>query len=219
MTSKILLTGFAPFEQQRINPSWLAVQQCQQTWPYPAIELHILELPVSFKNAFAPLAQAIRELKPDVVLAVGQAGGRAAPGLEQVAINLMQARIADNDGYQPQQRPVLEGQPTAYFTTLPLASMLHAAHAAEHPLTVSYTAGTFVCNALFYQLMNFCETLGDAAPRAGFLHIPYAPTQVLTGQAPSMAIAEIVALLQCILPVAFEASSATPLQPNMGALD
>ena len=170
---QVLLTGFAPFGGESVNPSWEAVQALHNE----VIAGHRIRtrcLPVAFGEAVDELHRAIRTSRPALVLCVGQAGGRASMSLERVAINVDDARIPDNAGAQPIDRPVVDGAPAAYFTDLPIKAMLAALREAKIPVEVSQTAGTFVCNHVFYGLMH---ALRRRATRGGFIHIPYSPEQ------------------------------------------
>ena len=170
---QVLLTGFAPFGGETINPSWQAVSALEGE----VIAGHRIRtrcLPVEFGGAIDALHRAIRSTRPALVLCVGQAGGRAAMGLERVAINVDDARIPDNAGARPIDSPVVAGGPAAYFTDLPIKAMLAALHGARIPAEVSQTAGTFVCNHVFYGLMH---ALRRRTARGGFIHIPYSPEQ------------------------------------------
>jgi pyroglutamyl-peptidase len=171
----VLLTGFDPFGGDSINPSWLAVERLHGE----VIAEHRVvgvQLPTSFARGPRALRAAIRRHTPSLILCVGQAGGRAALSLERVAINVNDARIADNDGAQPVDTRVVRGGPAAYFTTLPIKTMLAELHAAGIPADISQTAGTFVCNAVFYALMHRLAEPATSA-RGGFIHIPYLPEQ------------------------------------------
>lgn len=188
----VVITGFAPFGGESINPSWQAVQHLVAHHTFGRdVTLSALELPVTFADCFTLLAEHLQKSPVDLVLCVGQAGGRSTFCVEKVAINYIHARIPDNTGSQPLDCSVVDGAPTAYFSSLPLAAILHACQLAGVPATMSYSAGTFVCNALFYRLMHFLHT-ADTSVMAGFIHIPYAPAQVLGKQEPSMTI-EMVA--------------------------
>lgn len=172
----MLLTGFEPFAGEPVNASWDAVRALHGA----TVGGHRVVtrcLPTVFADAPAALEAAMRELDPAAVIAVGQADGRETISLERVAINLIDARIPDNQGAQPIDQPVLPGGPAAYFSTLPLKPMLAALHQADIPAEISHTAGTYVCNQLFYSL---CHTLREQ-PRipAGFVHVP-----LNTAQAP-----------------------------------
>ena len=142
--------------------------------------------------ALAPVAEAIEREAPDAVLCLGQAGGRAAITPERVAINVDDARIPDNAGEQPVDRPTVPGGPAAYFATLPVKAMAEAIRAAGVAAEVSNTAGTFVCNHLMYAVLHL---LAERYPgvRAGFMHVPFVPEQTgdKPGQ-PSMPLADMV---------------------------
>lgn len=166
----ILLTGFAPFEEQPVNASWLAVQEVAARWT--GDDLAVRELPVSFRGARQVLRTAIAELSPTLVVAVGEAGRREAVGIERVAVNLIDARIPDNDGSAPVDVPVIAGAPAAFFTTLPVKACLAAGQATGTPTEVSYSAGTYVCNATFYALQHLLASRPEV--RSGFVHVPRA---------------------------------------------
>jgi len=180
----VLLTGFAPFGGETTNPSWEAVQ---------ALEGEIVAghrivarcLPVEFEGSLHALHHALDELAPALVICVGQAGGRAQMSLERVAINCIDARIPDNAGLQPIDEAIVADGPAAYFTDLPIKAMLAALRNAGFPVEVSQTAGTYVCNHVFYGLMHALRGLPGV--RGGFVHIPYSPSQAaLHAGAPSL---------------------------------
>jgi pyroglutamyl-peptidase len=183
-TPKILLTGFTPFGNDVINPSWAAVRQVGIARPET---VRAVEIPTVFATAITALETAIIEHQPQVVICVGQAGGRAAITPERVAININDADIPDNDGNQPVDVPIEPGGPAAYFTSLPIKESVAALRAAGLPAQVSDTAGTFVCNNIFYGLMHLIATKYPDL-RGGFVHVPYAPEQVPGGAKPSMPI-------------------------------
>ena len=199
---KALVTGFDPFGGDSVNPSALAVGMLARR--IGALVVHTAELPTSYAQSRAALAEAIAKAQPDIVLCVGQAGGRTELSLERVAINIQDARIADNDGVQPIDRPVVEGGAPAHFGTLPIKACVAELRRAGLPAGVSNTAGTFVCNHIFYTLMDIAA--GHPIPmRGGFLHIPYIPEQAArAGGAPSMALDDIVRGIEIILAVSCE---------------
>ena len=190
-SQNILLTGFEPFEQEPLNPSWEAVRTLDG-WQCGAACVAARQLPCVFGKALQVLDQLIAELKPVLVICVGQAGGRSQISVERVAINVDDARIADNAGHQPIDQPIAGDGPAAYFSTLPIKGMVKAMRDAGVPAEVSQTAGTFVCNHVFYGLMH---RLATQAPnvRGGFIHIPYIPSQAARhpGQ-PSLALETVV---------------------------
>lgn len=170
----VLLTGFEPFGGEAVNPSWEAVRALDGE----SLSGHLVvvrSLPVEFGRSLDALREALANLQPRLVLCVGQAGGRAQLSLERVAINVDDARIPDNAGRQPIDVAVADDGPAAYFTGLPIKAMLAALRAAGFPAEVSQTAGTFVCNHVFYGLMH--ELRRWPGVRGGFMHIPYAPGQ------------------------------------------
>ena len=184
----VLLTGFDAFGGDTMNPSWLAVQELRDE----VIAGHTViaaQLPTAFASSTAVLVHLLRTHRPALVICVGQAGGRSALSLERVAININDARIPDNEGAQPVDQPVLKTGPAAYFSTLPIKAMLHAIAQAGLAAEVSQTAGTFVCNHVFYALMHALKKQrGSSAVRGGFIHVPYLPNQ----GAPSMPLIDIV---------------------------
>jgi pyroglutamyl-peptidase len=169
----VLLTGFAPFGGEIVNPSWQAARMLHGR-KIAGHRIVSRQLPVEFGASLKELRAAIRETTPSLVLCVGQAGGRASMSLERVAINVDDARIPDNAGARPIDVEVVAGGPAAYFTGLPIKAMLAALREAGIPAEVSQTAGTYVCNHVFYGLMH---TLRNRKVRGGFVHIPYSPEQ------------------------------------------
>ncbi|HWK45467.1 MAG TPA: pyroglutamyl-peptidase I [Stellaceae bacterium] len=186
-----LVTGFDAFGGETVNPALEAVRRLPPRLgddvDLEEIRIVTRELPTLFGRSRAVLHAAMREVRPDIVLCVGQAGGRAELSLERVAINVDDARIPDNAGRQPVDEPIEPRGPAAYFSTLPVKAAVRALRAAGLPAGVSQTAGTFVCNHIFYGLMHLIAT-DFPGVRGGFLHIPYLPEQAAhhPGQ-PSMA--------------------------------
>lgn len=187
-TPTVLLTGFDAFGGATVNPSWLAVQALAGE----VVEGHRLvsaQVPTSFKGSVDELASLFKTHAPTLVICVGQAGGRSAISLERIAINIADASIADNDGEQPLDVPVRANGQAAYFSTLPIKAMLVSLQQAGIPAEVSQTAGTFVCNQIFYSLMfMLSRQRSPERARGGFIHLPYLPEQ---GQ-PSMALDAMV---------------------------
>lgn len=196
---KALVTGFEPFGGDKVNPSWLAVSRLRKK--IGSLAVHTAELPTSFGRSADALRDSIEKLRPDIVLCVGLAGGRSELCLERVAINVQDARIRDNDGKQPIDKPVVPGGPAAHFATLPIKACVAEMRKAGLPAAVSNTAGTFVCNHIFYALMDIAATARPPM-RGGFLHVPYAPEQAVgLAGAPSMAIDDIARGIEIILEV------------------
>jgi pyroglutamyl-peptidase len=197
---KALVTGFEPFDNDAVNPAAEALRLLPPRVGDLAIVTRVL--PTAFGRALDILADALATTEPDIVLCVGLAGGRAALSLERVAINIDDARIADNAAAQPIDRPVVAGGPAAYFTNLPIKAAVAALRAAGLPAIVSNTAGTFVCNHVFYGLMHLAATARPGL-RGGFLHVPYLPSQAARHDgAPSMAAADIARGIEIVLAVA-----------------
>jgi pyroglutamyl-peptidase len=185
---RVLLTGFAPFDGDTSNPSAEVVRALAAD-PPPGLLLATAVLPVSYAGALPALRAAILRDAPHVVLATGLAGGRPHISVERIAINIDDARIADNDGARRIDSPVLPGGPAAYFATVPIKAITAAIRAAGVPAMVSQSAGTFLCNHVFY---HACHIAATARPgmRVGFLHLPFLPEQVRDRpEAPSMALA------------------------------
>lgn len=201
---KALVTGFEPFDRDTINPSGEAVKLLKKR--IGGVVVHTAELPCSFAHSAGLLRAEIDKVKPDIVLCTGLAGGRAELCLERVAINVQDARIRDNDGKQPIDKPVVKGGPAAHFTTLPIKACVAAMRKAGLPAVVSNTAGTFVCNHIFYALMDIAAA-HPAPIKAGFLHVPYAPQQAARlGAVPSMAIEDIARGIEIIVATSAERS-------------
>ncbi|MGW1285901.1 pyroglutamyl-peptidase I [Streptomyces sp. NPDC002586] len=182
--TRVLITGFAPFDGERINPSWQAASLVAAE-PPTGLTVTATELPCVFGESLDTLRDAIRETNPDLVLCLGQAGGRPGVTVERVGINVDDARIPDNAGHQPVDEPVVPGGPAAYFSTLPVKACVAAMRTAGVPASVSNTAGTFVCNHVAYGLGHLIATEFPHA-RGGFVHVPWAPEQITDGTAPAL---------------------------------
>ncbi|WP_288025295.1 pyroglutamyl-peptidase I [Arthrobacter sp.] len=192
----ILITGFEPFGGEGLNPSWAAAQRAAAALNDAGVPAAAVELPVEFGAAGEALRRAIAAGDYDLVLAVGQAGGRPKLSLERVAVNVDDARIPDNAGNSPVDEPVVPGGPVGYFSTLPVKACLQALTRAGIPAEVSQTAGTYVCNHVFYALMH--QLAEKPGIRGGFVHVPYAPEQLSGRQHPSMEIAVMAQGLEVI---------------------
>ena len=190
---RILVTGFDPFGGQPVNPAREAVMRLPDT--VGGYEITKLEIPTVFGLAAETVLQAASELQPHAILCVGQAGGRSAVTPEVVAINLREATIPDNAGNIPVNTPVIENAPAAYFATLPVRDMARAAKERGIPCTLSYTAGTFVCNDLLYTLLHHYR---DTDVQVGFVHIPYLPEQAGEG-VPSMELSTVAEALTAMI--------------------
>lgn len=197
---KLLLTGFEPFGGESINPAVEAVRRLQGC-VIGSYEVIGLELPTVFGQSLERLLAGIEETEPEVVIALGQAGGRRGISFERIAVNLSDATIDDNAGNRPVDVPVVPEGPAAYWTTLPVRRMADQLQAEGIPASLSLSAGTFVCNHLFYGLMHHIAVSGKPI-RGGFIHIPYLPEQAERHPgAPSMALEQMVAGLELAIRV------------------
>lgn len=197
---RVLVTGFEPFEQDTVNPSW-EVARALHGWTCEGAEVHAVQIPCVFGRAIERLDQALADVRPTLVVGLGLAGGRMEWTPERVAINVDDARIPDNAGGRPIDAPVVAGGPVGYFSTLPIKAIVHALRDAGVPASVSQTAGTFVCNHVFYALMHRLATVPAlAGARGGFVHVPLLPEQAAhrPGQ-PSMALSTQVEALRVLL--------------------
>ncbi|ALK89858.1 Pyrrolidone-carboxylate peptidase [Limnohabitans sp. 63ED37-2] len=182
---RILVTGFEPFDGQSLNPSWEVARALHglQLQGEQGAQVTAVQLPCVFATALPTLQQALAQHRPDIVLALGQAEGRCDFSVERVAINVQDARIPDNAGAQPIDVPVIAGGPAAYFSTLPIKSLVAGLKAAGYPASVSQTAGTFVCNQVFYALQH---TLAGLGVHSGFMHLPLLPEQAAQWKGPTL---------------------------------
>ena len=213
MNKKILLTGFDAFGGASLNPSWLAVKELhgRQILGHTVVAA---QLPTVFDASLKELNALLKQHRPALVVCVGQAGGRKAISLERVAINVNDAPIADNAGGQPVDTPVKPGAPAAHFTSLPIKAMLTALQTEGIAVEVSQTAGTFVCNHVFYGLMHELATRRALKhTRGGFIHVPWLPEQ----GTPNMPLDEIVRGLRLAMRCAMAIKQDTAL--GAGATD
>lgn len=196
----VLLTGFEPFGGAAVNPSWEAVRLLDG-WSGDGFKVEVRLLPCVFGRAAEELLAFVDGLRPDVAIAVGLAGGRPEISIERIAINVDDARLADNAGRQPIDVPIAADGPAAYFTNLPIKAMVAAIRERGVKAGVSQTAGTFVCNHVFYALMHH---LRGQSVKAGFIHVPFLPAQAAEypEPTPSMAMDDIVAGLRAAVEVA-----------------
>ncbi|TPG63952.1 pyroglutamyl-peptidase I [Ewingella americana] len=199
---KVLVTGFEPFGGERLNPSWEVVKQLEDL-ELSGARIVIRQLPCVFGKAIDALNVAIDEVDPVMVIAVGQAGGRADFSVERVAINVDDARIADNEGNQPVDRPIVSDAPAAYFSQLPIKAIVNGLREAGIPATVSQTAGTYVCNHVMYGLLHRLAQPSCKVVKGGFIHIPYLPEQAAAhpGQ-PSMSVKTVLEALELTIAIA-----------------
>jgi len=174
---KILLTGFEPFDKQAVNPSQRIVQQLGAA-QLEGVELVTAVLPVDRFEGPDALIRAYIKYQPNAVVCLGEAGGRTAIAVERVAVNLLDFNIQDNKGVQVTDKPIQPDGPAAYFTTLPARSIVESLQNTGIPAALSLSAGTFLCNQIFYTLMHYLDKYQIQIP-AGFIHVPQLPEQVV----------------------------------------
>ena len=172
----VLVTGFEPFDGHSINVSWEVARtlESRAAAVFPEVGMVTAQIPCRFGECIDEVARLIHQHQPVLVICLGQAEGRTQITVERVALNIRDARIADNKGHQPTDEAVVNDGPYAYPSRLPVAELVAQLRIDGHPVAASYTAGTFVCNDLFYGLMHHLES----APRpGGFIHLPILPEQ------------------------------------------
>ena len=190
---RMLITGFEPFGGEQMNPSWEAVSLLPNS--VGDYQLTKICVPVEFENAVNMVMETAKTVCPDVILCIGQAGGRCAITPELVGINLRHAEMPDNRGYQPKDEQIIPNGATAFFSTLPVRNIATAIQNAGIKSQVSYSAGAYVCNEVLYALLaNF----QDSDTKVGFIHIPYCPEQNKT---PAMELSDAVKGLKIAIEV------------------
>jgi pyroglutamyl-peptidase len=200
---KVLVTGFEPFGGEPVNPALEAIKLLA-TKTFVNVEVITKKLPAVFHKSNRILKIAMDEVKPDIVICVGQAGGRNDITVERVAINVDDAKIPDNEGNQPIDARIVEDGPTAYWSGLPIKAIVEKMREAGVPASISQSAGTFVCNHTFYGLSHLIATEYPGI-RGGFIHIPYLPEQAARHPgAPSMSLEIIVRSLEVAIQTTVE---------------
>lgn len=193
---RLLITGFAPFGGERVNPSWQAVRAMDD---FSGHEMAQLELPVAYGRAADLLLQAFELHTPDAVLMVGQGGGSGCVKIERLAVNLNDSINPDADGVTRTDALIHKDGPVAYFSTLPVREMMQAVQGSGIPAQLSTSAGTYVCNDLFYRVCHYVA-LRSLQTRVGFVHVPFLPVQVASRPAqPSMGLSDTVSALEAIV--------------------
>ena len=194
---RILLTGFEPFHEYKINSSWSLVDSFKNTTSdFESIKLL---LPVEFKAVSNLVPEMLKQYQPDIVLAFGQCIGDSIR-IERVALNLDDARSADNNGYTPIDELIHADGKNAYFSSLPIKAIQQAMAAKNIPAVISNSAGTYVCNHLFYELLYWCDKL-SLPTKIGFVHLPRLPEQVIGTQNPSMPLQQMQIALHEIIKI------------------
>lgn len=187
---KVLITGFDPFGNEKINPAIEAVKKLDDK--IAGADIIKLEIPTVFGKSIERLEKALEKENPDITICVGQAGGRNRISIERVAINISDARIRDNERNQPIDEPIFEDGDAAYFAKLPIKAMVKEMNDKNIPGEVSNTAGTYVCNHIMYGLLyNIDKKYPNM--KGGFIHIPFLPEQVIDKKdRPSMSLDLII---------------------------
>ena len=191
---KILVTGFDPFGGEKINPALETIKRLPDA--VLGAQIIKLEIPTVVGKSLAKIQEAVEKENPDVVLSIGQAGGRSEITVERVGINIDDCRIPDNEGNQPIDEPIVAGGPSAYFVTVPIKAIVEKIKANKIPASISNTAGTFICNHVCYGVAHLAaaRTAAGKPMKSGFIHIPFLPEQVIGKPAltPSMSLETIV---------------------------
>ena len=190
MKRKLLITGFDPFGGASINPAWEAVKLLPDE--IADFEVHKLEIPTVFGLATERVLEKAAEIHPDVILCVGQAGGRGSVTPERIGVNIRDAKISDNADNQPVGQFVVEDGPAAYFSTVPVMAIADAIREASLPGQVSNSAGAFVCNDTLYGLLHH---YAGTATKVGFIHVPWLPEQ----GSPSLPLTDTAAALEAAI--------------------
>lgn len=202
---KVLITGFDPFGGESINPAWEAVKMIKNE--IAGAEIIKMQIPTVVGKSISKIHDKMQEIKPEIIIAVGQAGGRFGVTPERVAINVTDARIPDNEGNQPIDEPIFSDGDAAYFSNLPVKAMVQAIKDAGFPSTLSNTAGTYICNHVMYGILYYIQKEFPNA-RGGFIHVPYAVSQVVDKpNTASMAISDITAALEAAIRSAIETTA------------
>lgn len=191
---KILFTGFTPFGGESVNPAWKAVANLPSV--YDDIEIFTLEIPTEFKKGFETIYAFLQTNPMDAVVCVGQAGGRAKISVEKVALNYMDGNIPDNGGYMPRNTPIHNDGWDGYFATIPVEDIVECLKEVKIPANISLTAGSYVCNDTLYRLLYYIKK-ENLSTKAGFIHVPFAPEQVLekSSVVPSMELSTVTRAL------------------------
>lgn len=209
----VLVTGFEPFGGEKINPSWEAVRRLPGC--IAGAQISKAQLPVAFGLDRDCLQNVIEAESPDIVICVGQAGGRVGITPELVGVNYLDASRPDNRGAQPRAARITPHGPDAHFTTLPVHAMVHACDEAGIPARVSYSAGTYCCNEVLYGLLEYLEH-ANSGIKGGFVHVPYLPGQAeKRGEGvPSMPLQTIVKGLELMVEAAVSHMDEGPFGSN-----
>ena len=202
---KVLITGFDPFGGEPINPAWEAVRMLPDE--IAGAQIIKLQIPTVARKWIDKIHSKMAEEKPDIVIAIGQAGGRFGPTPERTAVNIDDFKIPDNEGNQPIDLPIFEDGQPAYFSNLPVKAIVQAIKDAGYPSSLSDSAGTYVCNHVMYGILYYIDKEFPGV-KGGFIHVPFATSQVIEKQnAPSMSLTDITAALEAAIRTAVEKNS------------
>lgn len=202
---KILVTGFDPFGEDKINPAIESVKKLPDE--IKGVKIIKLEIPTVYMKSLEKIDEAIKEYNPDVILSIGQAGGRPDITVERVGINVDDYRIKDNEGNQPIDTKIYDDGENAYFSNLPIKAIVENIRKNNIPASISNTAGTFVCNHVLYGVQYLLDKKYPSK-KSGFIHIPFLPEQVISRpNTPSMSISTIVKALTLALEAIIENDS------------
>lgn len=202
---KVLITGFDPFGGEPINPAWEAVRMLPDE--IAGAQIIKLQIPTVARKSIDKIYSKMAEEKPDIVIAIGQAGGRFGPTPERTAVNIDDFKIPDNEGNQPIDLPIFEDGQPAYFSNLPVKAIVQAIKDAGYPSSLSDSAGTYVCNHVMYGILYYIDKEFPGV-KGGFIHVPFATSQVIEKQnAPSMSLTDITAALEAAIRTAVEKNS------------
>lgn len=202
---KVLVTAFDAFGDADTNPSELVVGQLATT--ISGAHVHTAVIPTVFHSSATNVFDLVASIAPDVIIMLGQAAGRSAITPERVAINVDDARIPDNAGALPIDKPIVAGGPAVYFSTLPIKAITKAISDTGIPASVSNTAGTFVCNHVFYAVMHHLTQSDYRHTRAGFIHIPAIPQQGFGSEVPTVELDVITKAIEIAIETALTTST------------
>ena len=199
---KVLVTGFDPFDKEKVNPSYEAVKLVPDN--VAGAEVIKVEIPTVFRKSIQKLEKLIGEHNPDIIISVGQAGGRSDFTIERVAINVDDARIPDNEQNQPIDEKIFKDGENAFFSNLPIKAMVQKIRENRLPASVSNTAGTFVCNHVMYGILYLINKK-YSGKKGGFIHVPFLPEQTVNKPGmPSMSMENIAKCLEYAIAGAVE---------------
>ena len=196
-TMKLLITGFEPYCDYPVNSSWVVAEKAA-AHSVDGVTVAVEQMPVSFGNAGAALRRAVEKHSPDVIILLGQSGGSDKVKLERVALNMMDAKHADNDGYAPAEEPINPDAPAALFTNMPIKSICAAVEGQGIPVKISNSCGLYVCNRLYYEALMMCKE--QPQMQAIFLHLPFyeGHPSAKTGK-PTMSLSQMVRAIEIII--------------------